>query len=424
MNNDSRVFLSYTEEDREFVEAIAVKLRGDARLSFWFAPWHAVPGLPLQEQTEEALSQSQACIVFIGGTEGQVKGWQNEEVRVAIQTRVESRRTYRVVPVFVPSESSISLHNLPPFLRRYVRRGTEIVFNSPNDAQSFRHLLAGILGIPPITVHDFLNPTPQIQLEGAVNLFTRGKALLIGIADYPRVRHLPDAVLNDARDLHALLTDSKVCGYQTENVHLILNQAATRNRIRSALRNLAVHTTSEDTVVVFFSGHGTYDVAEEYILPYDCNPSDLANTAISGAEMTNLLNNIKAARLLVVFDSCHSGGAGDPKTLEWPNSKAGLSEHYYQSLAQGKGRVVMASCRADEVSWVLPGSRNSLFTKYFLSALGGKGKTLGDGYIRVFDVFRHVVEHVPTYANQHPIFKSAMEEDFPIALDTQQLITE
>ena len=42
---------------------------------------------------------------------------------------------------------------------------------------------------------------------------------------------------------------------------------------------------------------------------------------------------------------------------------------------------------------------------------------LGDGYVRVFDLFRHVAERVPTQADQHPIFKaSAMEEDFPIAL--------
>ena len=61
--------------------------------------------------------------------------------------------------------------------------------------------------------------------------------------------------------------------------------------------------------------------------------------------------------------------------------------------------------------------RNSLFTHYLLEALRGGGKTLGDGYVRVFDVFRHVAERVPARADQHPIFKvAAMEEDFPIAL--------
>jgi uncharacterized caspase-like protein len=131
-----------------------------------------------------------------------------------------------------------------------------------------------------------------------------------------------------------------------------------------------------------------------------------------------LLRDFKAGRLLVLFDSCHSGGAGDPKGA-LSQSKRGLSENYYEALAQGKGRVVIASSRPDELSWVLRGYNNSLFTHYLLEALRGKAKTLGDGYVRVFDIFRHVADHVPNKAMQHPIFKAAaMEEDFPIALVT------
>ncbi len=48
-------------------------------------------------------------------------------------------------------------------------------------------------------------------------------------------------------------------------------------------------------------------------------------------------------------------------------------------LAQGKGRVVIASSRPDELSWVLPGMRNSLFTHYILEVLRGEGKRLGMG---------------------------------------------
>jgi len=115
-------------------------------------------------------------------------------------------------------------------------------------------------------------------------------------------------------------------------------------------------------------------------------------------------------------------GLADPKGL-LPQVKHGLSEEYYQALAQGKGRVVIASSRPDEVSWAPSGMNNSLFTHYLLEALRGQAQTLGDGYVRVFDVFRHVADHVPTQANQHPIFKAtAMEEDFAIALAGRQTI--
>jgi uncharacterized caspase-like protein len=200
----------------------------------------------------------------------------------------------------------------------------------------------------------------------------------------------------------------------------LLDDEATGEGIRAALTDLATRIGPEDTAVVFFSGHGAHDPAggdaRQYILPHDCDPADLPGTAISGAGMTAMLHEIQAGRLLVLFDSCHSGGAGDPKG-HLPRIKRGLSEDYYQALAQGLGRVVIASSRPDELSWALQGMSNSLFTHYLLEALRGQARTLGDGYVRVFDVFRHVADHVPTRANQHPIFKAtAMEEDFPIAL--------
>lgn len=206
----------------------------------------------------------------------------------------------------------------------------------------------------------------------------------------------------------------------------LLDEQATGDGIRAALADLEARAGPGDTAVIFFSGHGAHDShssepgtqnsePKQYILPYDCDLSDLPGTAISGEETTMLLHSIRAGRLLVLFDSCHSGGAGEPKGA-LPQFKAGLSEDYYQALAQGKGRVVIASCRPDEVSWALAGMNHSLFTHYLLEALRGQGRTLGDGYVRVFDVFRHVADHVPSQANQHPIFKAAaMEEDFPIA---------
>ena len=54
---------------------------------------------------------------------------------------------------------------------------------------------------------------------------------------------------------------------------------------------------------------------------------------------------------------------------------------------------------------------------YLLDALRGGARTLGDNYVRVFDVFRHVADRVPTHASQHPVFKvTAMERDIVLAM--------
>ncbi len=330
-------FLSYDAQDSDAVTAIAQRLYGESRLTFWFKPWHSIPGVPIQEQMEGALQEASSCAVFVGRTP--IQGWQNEQMRAAIQRRVEDNAAYRVIPVLLPGTIRPKRSDLPPFLRRF----ETVEFQSPDDEIAFKRLLAGILGIPPI------------QVEGYIQ------------AKQSEAKLLPPP-----------------------------------------------------TAIVFFSGHGGYNPAggdtQQYLLPYDCDPLDLPGTAITGDEMTRLLREIKAGRLLVLFDSCHSGGAGDPKG-ELAEIKLGLSEDYYRKLAAGKGRVVMASSRPDEVSWVLSGMNNSLYTHYLLEALRGEGKTLGDGYVRVFDVFRHVAEHVPAKASQHPVFKAAaLEQDFAIAL--------
>lgn len=420
--NQYHVFLSYSEENQDFVEALARRLKGDARFSFWFGPWHSIPGVPLQEQMEEALWQANSCAVFIGAS-GQIKGWQNEQMRVAIQTRVEDDASYRVIPVLVPGAARPKKRDLPRFLRRY----ESVEFSSLDDEQAFKRLLAGILAIQPIQVEGYIQAETGKEhlLPSPSGMFEGGHALIIAVANYPKVRPLPEAVLNDAHDLHGLLTDPATCGYPPANVTQLLDDKATGDGIRAALADLAARAGPDETAVVLFSGHGAHDSAggdtQQYILPYDCDPANLSATAIPGDEMTALLRNVQAARLLVLFNSCHSGGAGDPMGL-LPQLKAGLSEDYYQALAQGKGRVVIASCRPDEFSWVLTGMNNSLFPHYVLEALRGQAKTLGDGYLRVFDLFRYVADHVPARAsqineNQHPIFKTtAMEEDFPIAL--------
>ena len=72
----------------------------------------------------------------------------------------------------------------------------------------------------------------------------------------------------------------------------------------------------------------------------------------------------------------------------------GYNEKSLGRLAQGTGRVLIASSRASENSWVLPSARNSVFTSHLLDALRGRTRTSGDGVIRVFEIFNHVAEMV------------------------------
>ncbi len=161
----THIFLAYAPENETSVENIARRIQDDANVSLWFAPWHSIPGQPLQEQMEDALLTAQSCAVFISTGNG-ITGWHTEQMRTAIQTRVEDSPGFRVIPVLLPGVSRPSRRDLPAFLRRY-----ELVeFHSLDDQQAFRRLLAGILGIAPAQVDGYLHgqPTPASPVSAPV----------------------------------------------------------------------------------------------------------------------------------------------------------------------------------------------------------------------------------------------------------------
>jgi hypothetical protein len=156
--------------------------------------------------------------------------------------------------------------------------------------------------------------------------------------------------------------------------------------------------------------------AGEYLLPVDVVPNRVNKTAISGDEFTTALRAIPARKVVVVLDCCHSAGIGQPKDATAPVIKAGFSDSYYDALKEGRGRVILASSRSTESSWVLPGAENSLFTQHLLAGMQG-GIPSDDGLIRIFDLFEYLQPRVTgDQPNQHPIFKAELEENFAVAL--------
>lgn len=253
--------------------------------------------------------------------------------------------------------------------------------------------------------------------------FDKGYALVVGVANYAQFRKLPPIVLKDAEDVSGLLTDPLNCGYAKDHVRHLADSEATADGIREGLRWLAEETSEDDTAIIFFSGHGgrVEDALQtaNYLIPFDADPKNVKDTAIESAELTSLLQNIPAGRLLVLFDCCHAGGIAEAKyaLAPRPEFKAGMDEGFYARLAEGQGRVIIASSRSDEVSWVLPYMQNSLFTHYLLKALRGEGQTRGDGLIRIFDLFDFVSEKVARHDKwQNPVLKAELENNFPIAL--------
>jgi Caspase domain/TIR domain len=255
-----------------------------------------------------------------------------------------------------------------------------------------------------------------------VAAFESAHALVVGIADYQFIRRLPQ--VNDARDIIAVLQDPARCGYRPENVHVLLDADATGPAIRDGLKTLELKASNDATVFIYFSGHGgritSGPRAGDFLLPVDTvfpSEEDMARTAIAGVEFTEALNKVKARKMVVVFDCCHSGGIGEPRdAIAGPALQPGLSEAYYEQLKGGRGRVILASSRSDEFSYVMAGAQYGLFTEHLLGGLRG-GVASDDGVVRIFDLFEYLQPRVTkAQPKQHPIFKGELEENFPVAL--------
>ncbi len=253
------------------------------------------------------------------------------------------------------------------------------------------------------------------------SVMDNARALIIGIANYEHVRPLPPTVVNDAKDIFGLLTDPRYCGYRAENVELLLNEQASQQGIRQALASLAARSTPDSVVFIYVSSHGgrieSGELAGEYLLPFDASYSSdesLASTSIPGPEFSRAVRAMPARQIVVVFDCCYAAGIKAAKP-DQPALKMGLTERFYEESLAGRGRVVIASSRGDEVSNIMPGDGNSLFTKHLLAGLRG-GVASEDGVVRVFDLFEYLQPRVTgEYATQHPVFRGELENNFPIS---------
>jgi hypothetical protein len=239
-------------------------------------------------------------------------------------------------------------------------------------------------------------------------------ALLVGIANYHSIRKLSKTT-HDATDFSEILANS---GYHEKNLKLLLDHDATKSNISKELDSLAHSVSSDSTVIIFFSGHGTQVhggfSSGEYLCPVEAELSKIKDTCISSSEITDALKAIRVNRLVLFLDACHSGGVGE---IRDPNTKikSGLSEQSYKRLAPvGGGRVIISSCESNEVAWEFSNMRNGIFTHYLLEGIRG-GAARSDGTIWVSNLFSYISEHIAKHKVQHP-FQQSATVDFPLAI--------
>lgn len=129
--------------------------------------------------------------------------------------------------------------------------------------------------------------------------------LVIGIDRYRSCPPLFNAV-QDAREVMQVLQEKYQ--FDPEHTTMLFNEEATQAAIYRTLERLAQSVTSEDNLLIYFSGHGEFNkiIKEGFWIPVD---GDLDNpgTFLPFGIFSKYIKAIPAFHIVVIADSCYAG---------------------------------------------------------------------------------------------------------------------
>ena len=216
------------------------------------------------------------------------------------------------------------------------------------------------------------------------------RALIIGINDYkdPKIPDLETAV-NDASAMAKLLR--KRYGFQ---VKLLLNRKATREGIYRALRELALSTKADDSILIYYAGHGdldrTYD--DGWWIPVDAKGGNPV-TYLDNGQVQKAMRSMKARHVLLISDSCYSGTLFGQARAMPPI----IDDKYYLNLYNEKSRWGMTSGNKTPVSDRGSGG-HSVFAYQLLKELKKNTKpffSTQEIYTRIAPIVSNNSEQIP-----------------------------
>ena len=232
----------------------------------------------------------------------------------------------------------------------------------------------------------------------------RRYALVVGNGDYRHMAKLRTPAA-DAEALAALLRSD--FGFETaldlgdgRSLPLLLKDVG-RRELFAALSQLRRRLGEEDSLLVFYAGHGDRPTraAQAYWLPVDAEPDDHANW-ISADDIASEISLMNARHVLVVADSCFSGGllrSGGPAAETVPGVERA---RYLDEMARRRSRHLMSS-GANEPVLDEGGGGHSVFARALLAGLAA----MPEGVFTAQQLFAsRVQEPVAGRSGQSPQF--------------------
>jgi WD40 repeat protein/uncharacterized caspase-like protein len=213
-----------------------------------------------------------------------------------------------------------------------------------------------------------------LVFTGAPSLKRKGVAYIIavGVNEYENKQYNLKYAVADAESFgnEMRTRQTQIGDFERVEVISLLNENATKANILSALKRLggAPGTPSlktspldslkrvepEDTVIIYYAGHGTAQAARFYLIPHDLaytgertslteqGLNTILAHSISDVELEEAVEGLDAGHLLLIIDACNSGQALEAEEKRrGPMNSKGLAQ-----LAYEKGMYILTAAQS------------------------------------------------------------------------------
>ena len=220
---------------------------------------------------------------------------------------------------------------------------------------------------------------------------SNGTNYLVGIAidSYKYCTPLRNAVKDTQAFIQILL---KQYQFDSQHLHTLFNEAATRSNIITLLESLVSHVGPSDNLIIYFAGHGHLNPKTQRgaWITVESKPN-VPSSHLKNSTIIDYLKDIPSKHTFLISDSCFSG------KLFAQHRSSNVSLHY-QKVYEVPSRWGLTSGRAELVSDG-PQSENSPFAKALLECLEKNSQP----FLSAWELINYVQKYVGVNHKQQPI---------------------
>ena len=263
----------------------------------------------------------------------------------------------------------------------------------------------------------------------------------VSVSDYQDTSMSLKYAVKDGRDIRNAMAKTALTSFDEIITDTLFNTDATKPNIQKLRQTLST-LSSNDAVVLYFSGHGFLDKEGDFFYgTFNVNADKPGINGMAFKEIESLFDSCKALKRLILLDACHSGEVDKeeietlqtsndlttaqpnlstyaPKGTKLLNQNTGTAslssfdvlQEMFASVSTSNGIEIIAASAGNNYAFESDLWQNGVFTYCILKALtDSTADKNNDHHISISEIKKYVAENVLILTNGRQ--KPAMRQE-------------